>query len=111
MLMFLMLGAIQATSMVFAKQALATAAYEGAREAVRFEAATTDVQAACQHILTERGMVDTTITIDPVDLANAPRGSYVTVTVSAPSNTNSFLHGWYFGSQVLSGETVMMKEF
>jgi hypothetical protein len=111
MLLFLMLGAIQAASMVFTKQALAVAAYEGAREAIGVDATTTDVQAACQHILTERGIVDTTITINPLDLANAPLGSDVTVTVSAPSDTNSFLHGWYFGSQTLEGQAVMMKEF
>jgi Flp pilus assembly protein TadG len=110
-LLLVALGAIQAASMIFAKQALTTAAYEGAREAIRVNATSTDVQAACQHILTERGIVDTNITIDPIDLANAAVGSYITVSVTAPSDSNSFLRGWYFGNRTLEGRSVMMKEF
>jgi Flp pilus assembly protein TadG len=110
-LLLIALGAIQAASMIFAKQALTAAAYEGARVAIGVDATPTEVEAACQHILTERGIVDSSITIDPIDPANAAVGSYITVSATAPSDSNSLLRGWYFGNRTLVGRSVMMKEF
>ena len=110
-LLLIVLGAIQASSMIFVRQAITAAAYEGVRTAVAANATSADAEAACQHVLDERSIVDTTITVDPVDLVNAPRGQYVTVTVTAPSKSNTFLHGWYFGSTTVEGQAVMMKEF
>jgi hypothetical protein len=110
-LLLIVFGTIESTSVIFLKETLTTAAYEGARAAIAANATTLDVTNACDRILNERHVRFASITVTPADLSNVPIGQFVTVTVAAPFASNSLLHGWYFNSESLAGMVTMMKEF
>ncbi len=53
-MVLLVLGMVETCSMVFLKQSLAVAAYEGAHTAVKPGATSADVRAVCDNILRDR---------------------------------------------------------
>jgi len=111
LLTVLLLGTIEASSMIFLKQSLTIAAYEGARTALRPGATAAGVIADCTQITTDRGLHDVTVTLTPDNLTNLPAGDFITVQVSAPCESNSLFATWFYKSQVLSAEFEVMKEF
>jgi Flp pilus assembly protein TadG len=110
-LLVIVFGSIEACTMIFFKQSLTVAAYEGVRVAVKHNATNTDVGAAGNQILSDRKVKDGTIVTIPADISTAPVGSYITVRVTAPCNSNSALRGWFFNNYSLHGDATMMKEF
>ena len=109
-LLCLIWGAIEACTMIYLKQSLTVAAYEGARTAIAAEATTESVDARCRQVLKERSVNDASIALDPADVAIVDIGQYITVTASAPCNANSVLPGWFFSNATLEGRATMMKE-
>jgi hypothetical protein len=107
----LVIGTVEACNIIFLKQSLTTAAYEGARIAIGSGSTTADVETQCQQILTERKVGSGTITVNPPIVSDVPRGAYITVTVSAPSDANAILKGWFYTNHTLQGRATMMKEF
>ena len=53
-IVLLVVATVEACSMVFLKQSLSVAAYEGVRTAISNRATTAEVQGACQQILADR---------------------------------------------------------
>jgi Flp pilus assembly protein TadG len=109
--MLILLGTIEACTMIFLQQSLETAAYEGARVTIVPKTKTSDVEAAANVILTPRKIQNSTITITPADFQSAPFGTFIRVTVSAPCNSNSVLPPMFYGSGSLTANVDMMKEF
>ncbi|MEM9187188.1 MAG: TadE/TadG family type IV pilus assembly protein [Planctomycetota bacterium] len=109
-LVLLLLGMIEACSMVFLKQSLACAAYEGAHTALAPGATSSDVRRVCEQILADRRVAGATITINPTNIEGMPEGEYLEVQVSAPTDRNGFIPGRFFQGQTLSSTAVMMKE-
>ena len=130
-LLVLVIGAIECTTMIFIKQSLNVVAYEGIRTAIRPAATSTDVATRCQAVITERGLqqcvvtigettssrvtnADGTITITeavrPVtDLSTINRGTELAVVVTVPSAANAAMPLRFFRPQ-LSATAVMVKE-
>lgn len=111
LILILTLATLQACSMFYLRQSLSVAAYEGIRKAVDFRTSSSEVEDACNRILTSRNVNGATILISPSDYTTAPRESWITVTVTAPCNTNSPLRGWFYEDKSLSGSATFMKEF
>ncbi len=109
-LVLLMLGMIEACTMIFLKQSLACAAYEGAHTAVMPNATAADVRSVCEGILEDRRVRDATIQITPNNLTNLAEGQYFEVRISAPSSSNAVLPGRFFRGRTLSSSATMMKE-
>lgn len=107
----LVVGTIEACSMIFLKQSLAIAAYEGARTAIVPGATTAQVEAACNQILADRKVQGGSVTINPKDIAALNPGDYVDVTVTAPCNTNSVVPNTFYRGKTLSSSASMMIEF
>ena len=107
----LVLGTIEACSMVFLKQSLAIAAYEGARTAIVPGATKAEVEAACQQILAERNVSGGTVTVKPSNIDALNPGDFVDVTVSAPCNTNSVVPNKFYRGRTLKSTASMMIEF
>lgn len=107
----LLIGTVEACSMIYLKQSLSIAAYEGIRSSIKPGATTTDVEAACNQILTSRNVQGATITITPSDFDVQPVQTWITVRVSTTGGANSIISGWFYDSLVVDGEATMMKEF
>ena len=109
-LMILILGSMEASSAIFVKQSLTTSAYEGAREAIRIGSTTASANTRAQEVLTARSIRNTTIRFTPNDVSTAPRGSMVSIEVSAPYAVNSPFFGNVIADRTTTVRTVMVKE-
>lgn len=108
-MLVLVVGALECTSMVFLQQSLKIVTYEGARTATRPQALDADVAARCQQVIAERGLVDCQITTLPESVESLPPGTEVLVRATAPPPANSPLPLRHFGG-LLQAEAVMVKE-
>ena len=111
LLLVLIIGTIEACSMVYLKQSLSVAAYEGVRVSVSPTGETAAVKTAANRILTARNVNSPTITVSPADFANQPPETWITVRVSAPANANSMISGLFYDTIAVDGTAAMMKEF
>ncbi len=109
-IVLLILGTLECCTMIFLKQSLTIAAYEGVRTALEDGAVTTDVRRTSQQILTQRRVQGGTTAVNPNNIPAVPTGQYITVTVTAPADRNSVIPGSFFRGRVLSGSATMMKE-
>lgn len=109
-LVLLLLGMIETCSMVFLKQSLACAAYEGAHTALMPDATAADVRRVAEGILADRRIQGGVVQVTPGNLASLPEGEYLEVTISAPTDRNGMIPGRFFRGQTLSSTAVMMKE-
>lgn len=79
-------GSLELANGVFLKQSLTIAAYEGARSLSRTGATSAQAQARIAEVLTERQISDYQISISPAVTVSTPRGTQLTVTVTAPAS-------------------------
>ncbi len=110
-IVLIVLATIEACTMVFLKQSLTVAAYEGARVAISLNATNSQAQQSAQQILTERRVQGGNVALSPGNLASINPGEYVDVTVSAPASLNSVVPITFYRSRNLSATASMMKEF
>jgi hypothetical protein len=106
----LVLASIEACSMIFLDHGLTIASYESVRAAINYDATNADVTARGNQIINQRSITDATISINPTNVANVPRGQAIEVTVSAPCDANMIIPPWFFGGRTLSASTTMVKE-
>lgn len=109
-MVLLVLGMIETCSMVFLKQSLSVAAYEGAHVAVKPGATSAEVRATCEGILRDRRVNDATVQVTPNDIPSTPQGDYMEVRITAPSNRNSVLPLRFFRGATIDAAAVVMKE-
>lgn len=110
-IVLLVLAMIECCTMVFLKQSLTVAAYEGARTALELDATDADVIATSAGILTDRRVRGGQTQVRPGNISRLRPGEYIEVTVSAPADANSTIPGSFFRGRTLSGSAEMMKEF
>jgi len=110
-IVLLVLGTIEACSMIFLKQTLAIAAYEGARTAIIPGKTKADVEAACNQILADRNVSGGTVVVKPANFDALEPGEFVDVTVSAPCNANSIVRNKFYKGKTLTSTASMMIEF
>jgi len=111
LIMILLLGTLEASTMIFLKQSLSIAAYEGARTSITANATSSDVTDACNRILSQRNVADSNVAVSPNPLETQPVRSWITVTVSAPASSNSVVRGLFYSSHTVSAHASMMKEY
>jgi TadE-like protein len=110
LIVMLVLGSIEACSMIFLHHSLAIASYEGVRVAINYDATTQQVLDRCNFLVDARKVTGDAIAITPSDVAKVPRGTPITVSVSAPCDANALLPPWFFGGRTLTAATTMVKE-
>jgi Flp pilus assembly protein TadG len=110
LILLFVVGAVECCTMIYVDQTLAIASYEGVREAIRFDATNDEVEAQCEALLTARRVSGGAIEIDPPDVAQVPRGTEISITVSAPCGENSVLTAWFFDDKTLTETSKMVKE-
>lgn len=109
-MVLLVLGMIETCSMIFLKQSLAVAAYEGAHMAVKPGATSAEVRATCQGILRDRRVNAANIQINPGSVDAVAPGDYMTIRVTAPSDRNGVLPLKFFRGKNLESAATVMKE-
>jgi hypothetical protein len=110
-LVLLVLAMIESCTMIFLKQSLTVAAYEGVREALEPAADAIGVRAKCDGVLTDRRVQGGEVVVTPANFDTLAPGQYIRVTVSAPAGRNSVIPGSFFRGRTLSASATMMKEF
>ncbi len=108
--LLLIFAMIESCTMIFLKQSLTVASYEGIRTSLEERAVASDVLGACQQVLTDRRVQGGTITIQPNNFEALLPGEFIQVTVSAPADANSVIPGSFFNGRTLSATATMMKE-
>lgn len=109
-ILLVVLGSVEVTNKIFLKQSLSTAAYESCRTAIQSSTTTAIARASGEEILKARGVKSASITFNPADVGNAPRGQLIRVTVSANGRANSILNNDFTVAGDVSSTVVMMKE-
>ncbi len=103
--------AIEVCGVIFLKEAVTIAAYEGARVGIQRGGTNANVEFRIQQFLDERGIVyDDPVTIQEPGFDDAADMEHVTTTVSVPIDGNVFT-GWIFGNSSLQASVTMRKEF
>lgn len=110
-IVLLVLSTIEACSMIFLKQTLAVAAYEGARTAIIPGVTGDEVKEVCNEILKDRKVSGGIVTISPKGFDDLKPGQFVDVTVSAPCNANSIVRNKFYKGRTLTSTASMMIEF
>jgi Flp pilus assembly protein TadG len=106
----LVLGTIEACSMVFLKQSLSVAAYEGARTAIADGTTTADVQTKCNQIFRDRGIDGATVSTSPSNFDRVGPGVFVDVTAAAPCDSNTVLPNMFYRGRQITATVSMMTE-
>ena len=109
-LLLIVFGSIEGASMMFLKQTLVQASYEGAKVAIR----TGDQEAAeeaIRAVAAGRRVKNVEITTIPSNLADADPGQLITITVTAPGNANSLLPFGPFKDQPVTAQASMVREY
>lgn len=111
LIVMLLLGTLEASTMIFLKQTLSIAAYEGVRTAVTAGSQESDVLDSCNRILEQRSVADASVSVSPGPLASQPIQAWITVQVSAPASSNSVLQGLFMSGSTVTAQASMMKEY
>ena len=96
--------------MIFLRQALVQSAYETVKEAARAQGSEALALTRGQEVLAFRDIQDETVTIEPAGTEALDRGTEITVTVSAPGDTNSIFPFGPFRNREVSVSATMVKE-
>ncbi len=104
------MGTLEATTAIHLQQSLEICAYEGARVALLPNTKTGNVEAACEALLTSRGVKDASVTVTPNNFDTRPYGTEISVSVTASLGKNSPIPMIVLRNRKLIGEVVMMKE-
>ena len=107
----LVFGMIEYGRMVMVEQVITNASREGARVGVLDGSQTSDVTTAVSNYLTSAKISGATTTVNPSPPSSAGYGNPVTVTVSVPFSSVSWLpHPWFLGGTTLTATSVMRRE-
>ena len=110
LLVLLIFGSIEASSMIFLKQTLNVAAYEATRDAIRDGQSNSDAALRAEQILQARKVIGFAIDFPNGEALDANRGDEIAVEVSAPSGANSPLVGQFISDRTLTARVVMIKQ-
>jgi len=111
-LMIISIGSIEATNAIFLTQRLTSAAYEGARTAITPGQTTAGATAAANSVITQFGISGATVSITPTVTTSMTTGTQITVKVTAPFSSNSYMQPFIVGKVInnLTATVVMLHQ-
>jgi Flp pilus assembly protein TadG len=104
------MATIETCSMIYLRQGLRVAAYEGARIALIQGTTEANVLAGCHQILQDRRITASNVTITPSNFSLADYGTAIRVNVTADCGTNSLFPPWIFSGRQISSDIQVMSE-
>lgn len=106
----LVFSSVEMANGIFLKQAVAVAAYEGARTASQTLGTEAAARTRIDEVLTARGISNETVTISP-SLTNVVRGTQISVTVSVPSSElGSVLSLQFLNNKTFARTVTMVRQ-
>ena len=109
LLVALTLGAVETANSIFLKQMLTQIAYEGARVATSNGGTQAEAEVRCQEIIAARGIHDVVVSFSPSVTTATPAGTWVTVTATAPTNSNSLGSSIFYRGLTIGKIVVMTR--
>lgn len=109
-ILLIVFGSIEAASMLFLRQALVQASYEGVKTAVKRGGTEALAITAATDVCNGRSLQNFTIVLEPSNMDAVDRGQPVTITVSAPGEENSLFPFGPFKNQSVVATATMVKE-
>lgn len=103
-------GSIEASSLVFLRQAMVQASYEGIKVAADPDATTENARNAAMQVADARGFEGVTVAFEPSNIEDLERGTIITITVTAPGNANTAFPFEMFNNRTVSASATMVKE-
>ena len=110
LIVLIVFGGIEAANMLFLRQTLVQAAYEGVKTGVKVDGTAQQATDSAQAVCDGRNLRNVRINISPSDLSTAARGQIVEITVSAPGDDNSLFPFGPFAGKDVTATAVMVKE-
>lgn len=110
LIVLIMLGSIEAANMLFLRQALVQASYEGAKAAVKADSDNATVTQIATQVADGRRLSGFTVETIPADVSSVPQGELIRIRATAPVDSNSFISGSVIRIVNISAEAVMVKE-
>lgn len=106
-----LLFTVEMCTILFLKEAVTLAAYEGARVGIQRGGTDALAQFRVEEFLTQRGITFTNpVNVDDPGFDDAEELEHVTTTVSVPAAGN-LPFSWFFGGMEISAHVTMRKEF
>lgn len=104
-------GAIEFGRAIMVQEVLTDASREGARVGILDGSQTGDVTTAANNYLTAMHVSGATVAVSPSNPGTTPSGTQVTVTVSVPYKSVSWVpNPWYLSGATLTASTVMQRQ-
>ena len=110
LLLLITFSSLELSNMVFQKQGLTIASYEGAKIATSPGTTDSQARARVQEILTARSLTNTSISITPAITTLTPRGTMVTVVVTSDDSAAGVMSTRMFTPRTLRSETAMVRQ-
>lgn len=108
--LLLLIGSIEFGRAIMVQEALTNASREGARVGVLDGATTSDVTTAVNTYLSGMSISGATTSVSPTDPGTTANGTQVTVLVSIPYSTVTWVPSpWFLKNATLSALTVMQR--
>lgn len=109
LLITLVFGAMEMANAVFLRQSMNMAAYEAAKVITHPGTNEALARTRCQEIMIVRKVSTYTVTFSPTVTTATPRGTQVTVTLSAPASYLSYGPMQFMTGKTLSTNVVMVR--
>lgn len=110
LLVLVTFGALELSNMIFLKQSLSIASYEGAKRATSPGASESQIRARVQEILASRGIANATIAVTPTITSATVRGTMVIVSVSSNGGGVGVLPVNIITQTTLRTQTAMVRQ-
>ena len=110
LMMTIVFGSVEVCQLIHSRQAIEAAAYQCALIAIDSEGTDVDVQARMNEILTQRGVLSGSVVTTPLSIEGLPRGSNISVVVTAPFADNTWVPVRFVGAANIESRCVMLKE-
>jgi Flp pilus assembly protein TadG len=113
-LLILTIGTLDLCSLMFLKESVVLAAYEGARQGVGRDRTNADATSRVTAFLDERSVVHSgagAVTISGAGFDGAETLEAVTVTVTVPADGNLLIPSQLYGGMDVTAEVTMVKEY
>jgi len=110
LLVLLTFGSLELSNMIFLKQGLSIATYEGAKTATTPGTTSAQVTARIQEILSSRNITDATISITPQVEGSTARGTMVTVSITSEGNSVGILTTRLFTRGAIQAQSTMVRQ-
>ncbi|MDZ4851221.1 MAG: TadE family protein [Pirellulaceae bacterium] len=107
---FLTFGSLELSNMMYLRQSMTIAAYEGVRSATKPGGSQALSDLRIQEMMTARGVTNYTVQYSPAVTTTLPRGTMVQVTVNSPSSNLSYAPFRLFSGTTISSSTTMVRQ-